>query len=324
MSKLVRFDWAIKYLLRNKADFVVLEGFLSELIGEKIIIEEVLESETNKNSSNDKSGRADLLVKTSNKERVIIEIQCYKERDFLSRILYGTSKVITETITQGQKYIEVAKVISINIAYFHLGEGSDYIYKGKTCFKGIHSHDVLHLNKYEKKLYATKRINSPEEIFPEYYLIRVDIFNDTVKNKLDEWMYFFKNSEIKKEFKAQGIKEASERLAVLRLTEKQRSEYENYCKNFSIESSIFDTNAAENEEKGIKKGLEQGLKQGLEQGLKQGLEQGLEHGKYKKSIEIAKKLIKKKMKFAEISEITGLSVTEIKTIKNYLLKKQKS
>ncbi len=28
-KKLVRFDWAIKYILRNKANFDVLEAFLS-------------------------------------------------------------------------------------------------------------------------------------------------------------------------------------------------------------------------------------------------------------------------------------------------------
>ena len=43
MKNLVRFDWAIKRLLRNKANFVILEGFLSELLGEDIKIESILE-----------------------------------------------------------------------------------------------------------------------------------------------------------------------------------------------------------------------------------------------------------------------------------------
>lgn len=43
----IRFDWAMKRLLRNKANFVVLEGFLASLIGKKFKIERFLESEGN-------------------------------------------------------------------------------------------------------------------------------------------------------------------------------------------------------------------------------------------------------------------------------------
>ena len=33
--KLITFDWAMKRLLRSKANFEILEGFLSELLGEQ-------------------------------------------------------------------------------------------------------------------------------------------------------------------------------------------------------------------------------------------------------------------------------------------------
>ena len=42
--KLISFDWAIKRILRSKANFEILEGFLSELLKEDITILEVLES----------------------------------------------------------------------------------------------------------------------------------------------------------------------------------------------------------------------------------------------------------------------------------------
>ena len=61
-TTLVRFDWAIKYLLRNKANFDILEGFLSELLKRDIRIESVLESESNKITAEDKFNRVDLLV----------------------------------------------------------------------------------------------------------------------------------------------------------------------------------------------------------------------------------------------------------------------
>ena len=43
----IRFDWAMKHMLRDKANFDILEGFVSVLLGEEIKIEEILESESN-------------------------------------------------------------------------------------------------------------------------------------------------------------------------------------------------------------------------------------------------------------------------------------
>ena len=61
-KKLVRFDWAIKYLLRNKANFVILEGFLSELLKTDVTITSLLESESNKIDADDKSNRIDVFA----------------------------------------------------------------------------------------------------------------------------------------------------------------------------------------------------------------------------------------------------------------------
>ncbi len=45
-SQTIRFDWAMRRLLRNKANFSVLEGLLTTLLGEKIVIQKLLESES--------------------------------------------------------------------------------------------------------------------------------------------------------------------------------------------------------------------------------------------------------------------------------------
>ncbi len=70
--KLITFDWAIKRLLRSKANFGILEGFLSELLKEEIIILDVLESESNKDFRFNKFNRVDLKVRNSKQEIVII------------------------------------------------------------------------------------------------------------------------------------------------------------------------------------------------------------------------------------------------------------
>ncbi|MCK5825379.1 MAG: PD-(D/E)XK nuclease family transposase, partial [Ichthyobacteriaceae bacterium] len=93
---LIRFDWAIKRLLRNKADYTVLEGFLSELLKDSITIEDILESEGNQQSGKDKFNRVDLLVKNSKSELVIIEVQNEQEYDYFHRMAYGAAKALTE------------------------------------------------------------------------------------------------------------------------------------------------------------------------------------------------------------------------------------
>lgn len=58
MANYIRFDWAMKRLLRNKANFGVLEGLLTTLLDEKITISQLLESESNQEDEFDKIGRA--------------------------------------------------------------------------------------------------------------------------------------------------------------------------------------------------------------------------------------------------------------------------
>ena len=226
MSKrLIRFDWAVKKLLRNKANFVVLEGFLSELLFDDIKIQKILESEGNQETENDKYNRVDILTQNSKNELIIVEIQNTYEIDFFHRMIYGTSKALIENISLGQPYSEIKKVISINIVYFDLGQGKDYVYKGKTNFEGLHEKDTLQLSIQQKETFTKKEIS---DFFPEYYIIKVNKFNDIAKDTLDEWVYFLKNSEVKDEFKAKGLAEAKEVLDIMRLDKEQQYGYNRY------------------------------------------------------------------------------------------------
>ena len=226
MSKrLILFDWAVKKLLRNKANFVVLEGFLSELLFDDIKIQKILESESNQETENDKYNRVDILIQNSKNELIIVEIQNTYEIDFFHQMIYGTSKALIENISLGQPYSEIKKVISINIVYFDLGQGKDYIYKGKTNFEGLHENDTLQLSIQQKQTFTKKEIS---DFFPEYYIIKVNKFNDIAKDTLDEWVYFLKNSEVKDEFKAKGLAEAKEVLDIMRLDKEQQYGYNRY------------------------------------------------------------------------------------------------
>ncbi|MDQ1265640.1 MAG: hypothetical protein QG635_791, partial [Bacteroidota bacterium] len=143
-AKLIRFDWAMKTILRDKANFDVLEGFLSALLeDDKIKVLKLLESESNQIDERDKYNRVDLLVEDGYGRKIIIEIQNTRERDYYERILYGTSKIIVENLKLGDAFSKISKVISISIIYFNLGTGDDYIYYGTTEFKGVNTGNPL-------------------------------------------------------------------------------------------------------------------------------------------------------------------------------------
>ena len=233
-KKLIRFDWAVKRLLRNKANFVILEGFLSELLFDDIRIERILESEGNQMSDDDKFNRVDILTQNSRNELIIIEIQNTYEIDYFHRMNYGTSKAVSENISLGEDYAEVKKVISINIVYFDLGQGEDYIYRGGVQFEGMHRNDVLQLSDKQKE---TFRKDSISDLFPTYYIIKVNKFDDVARDTLDEWVYFLKNSEVKDDFKAKGLKEAQETLDIMRLSKEQQYGYNRHLDSLHHKAS---------------------------------------------------------------------------------------
>ncbi len=94
MRKLISFDWAVKKILRSKANFGILEGFLSELLKEDIKIKQLLESGSNKDIAISKQNRVDLLVENTKGELIIIEVQNQRQIDFMQRMLYSTSKLV--------------------------------------------------------------------------------------------------------------------------------------------------------------------------------------------------------------------------------------
>ena len=263
----VSFDWAIKRLLRSKANFGVLAGFLSELLKENITILEVLESESNKYFKKHKQNIVDLKVKNSKDEIVIIEVQYDRDYSFFHRILWGTSRVVTEHLHEGDDYLRVHKVISVNLIYFDLGEGEDYIYHGSTSFTGIHKNDVLQLRANEKKDVDKDSVQD----IPEYYLIKINRFDDLAKDTLDEWIYFLKNEEIKPEFTAQGLQEAGRILAYTKLKEEDQIDYNNYIDNRRRRDSELRTKFSEGLEEGLEKGLKKGKRETARSMKKEGI-----------------------------------------------------
>ena len=252
--KLISFDWALKKLLRSKVNFEILEGFLSELLKEEISIVEILESESNQEERFDKYNRIDLKVRNGKNEIIIIEVQYEREFDYLQRILYGSSKVITEHLYSADPYANVVKVISVNILYFDLGHGDDYIYRGTTSFHGIHTGNELDLSNEQQGVYKKEKVS---EIFPEYYLLKINQFDDIARNSLDEWIYFLKNEEIKDEFEAKGLKQAKKQLDIMKLPEDERRAFDRYAEDLHYQASMVHSSYGVGRLKGREEGREE-------------------------------------------------------------------
>jgi len=232
----------------------------------------------------------DLLVQNSKNELIIIEIQNTSELDYLFRLLYITSKAITENISESETYSTVVKVITISVLYFDLGQGEDYIYKGTTNFLGLHSKDQLQLSDGQKQKLFQKQ--SVEQIFPEHYLIRISQFDEKnfsfAQDKFDEWVYFLKTSEIKESFTAKGLVEARKKLTVMNLPTDEQHAYQRFLDKVRTEASVAETLKFEAEQKIIKN----------------------------RNIEIAKNLLKNNIDKQIISLTTDLTLKEIEHIEN--------
>jgi len=303
-DSLIRFDWAAKRLLRQKSNFVILEGLLSSLLNEDIKIVRLLESESNKTSTDDKFNRVDLLAENSRGELVIVEIQNDHELDYFHRILYGVSKVITEYMFSGEEYNKVKKVYSISIVYFDLGQGSDYVYHGRTEFRGIHNHDLLRLSATQQKQFKYKDIG---DLYPEYFILRVDDFDKKAVTPLDEWMHFLRTDEIPETAKAPGLAQAREVLRIDSMSKAERDKYYAHIEAMRYQRSVIKSGWIE--------GREKGLEEGEVIGLEKGEVIGFEKGETKKSIEIVRNSLQAGLSVETISQITRLSPKEIEALK---------
>ena len=286
-NKYIRFDWAVKRMLRDKANFAVLEGLVTVLIGMPIKILEILESEGNQENATDKFNRVDIKAKTEQGEIIIVEVQLTRQLYYLQRMLYGVSKAITEHIEIGEKYDKVKKVYSINILYFDLGQGDDYLYHGKTVFKGVHTGDLLKVNTREQD---EIKMRVPEDVFPEYFIIRINNFNDVASTPIEEWIDYLKNGRIKEDTVTPGLQEARKKLQYISMNEKERHAYEAHMDDIMVQNDVLDTAKMEGREEGRAEGIKEN------------------------TLAIARKMKAGGKSAATMSEITGLSEEDIERL----------
>jgi hypothetical protein len=196
-------------------------------------------------------------------------------------MLYGVSKLVTEYIKEGEPYGTIKKIYSINIVYFGLGQGKDYVYEYKGEFVGLHENDILLPTTMQKQDFRVEKIS---DIFPKYFLLKVNNFDKVAEDTLDEWIYFLKNSEVKDGFKAKGLDKAKEKLRYESLSDEEKKMYDRFQENRRIEISVEYTAKLE--------------------------------AKEEKAIEIAKNAILEGFDNQIIAKLTGLTAEQIEELRN--------
>ncbi|CCZ70559.1 putative uncharacterized protein [Bacteroides sp. CAG:702] len=292
----IRFDWAMKRLLRDKSNYVVLEGFLSTLLEEDLCISRFLESESNQTDETDKFNRADILVEDSKGRLLVIKIQNYRELYYYHQMLYGASDILSRYTDEEIDYNKICKIYSINIVYFSMIKSKDYAYHGEIIFRGLHDSDnFLKLSARQQEIFTGK---DAKDIFPEYYVLRVNDFDKVAKTPLDEWIKFLKTGEIDKEATAKGLLEARERLRIDTLPDAEKRAYYRDMEALRYQRSVIKT----------------GWDEGHTEGFKEGKAKGRAEGEKMKAKEVAKRMKEMGLSVKDIIQCTGLTHGEIEEL----------
>ena len=302
-DKYIRFDWAMKRLLRDKANFGVLEGLLTTLLEEPVRIKKLLESESNQEDEDNKQNRVDLLAENDKNELFLIEIQNNTEFAYFQRMLFGTSKLVTEYINRGQGYDHVRKIYSVNIVYFNLGNGTDVVYHGKTEFRGIHNGELLNLSPFQRQKF---KVDAISDLYPEYYILKVNDFDKWSKVPLEQWIYFLNTGDIPADATAPGLEEAREKLRIEHMSKSELAAYYHHLDNVVILRDNIITARGE--------GKIEGYAEGREEGREEGKAEGRAEGEKEKALAIARNMKSASMPTDMIVQMTGLSADEIATL----------
>ena len=321
-NELIRFDYAIKKLLRNKANFGVLEGFIEVILEKKCKIQAILESEGNQDKSDDKFNRVDIKAQDEDGEIFIVEVQTSRYTYFLERILFGVSNAVVEQASQGEDYDKIKKVYSISVVYYDFGEGEDYIYRGTTEFRGVRKHDILKVSRKEelteeellaeqdkpenkRRTYKLKK-QTVGNLFPEFCLLRINAFRPSVADALDEWMTFLKDNSIKDDTTAPGLVQAKEVLKISNMSKAERATYLRHREAMQNERSATRYSYAS--------GKVDGRIEGIAEGRAEGLAEGEAKGRAEAMLETARKLKSMGLPIEEIAAATNLAPDEIAKI----------
>lgn len=291
---LISFDYAIKYLLKHKGDYDIIEGFISALLTESgykpVKINALLDGESNKESVDLKRSIADLVVEDVDGNKYIVEIERAFTLKFMHKACFNSSRLVVDSIFGSQDYTNIKKVFHISLLYFTTEEIKKPLYHGKTIIHEMNKDHPIDMRIVNQGFVIYEHHN----VFPEYFFISIPSFNDVIKSEIDEWLYVMKHSDVREDFKSPYMNKVSDRLRILKMNKEDRDTYYHYIKK-AIQAD--DTLSAAKIE-----------------GEKIGLEKGEQIGREKERKEVARLLLQSGVSMEIIVLSTGLSIEEIEKL----------
>jgi hypothetical protein len=265
LSRYTHFDWSMKRLLRDKAGFAVLNGFLTTLMGRSkrnpVEILRVLENDDNTRTPLTRSNSAIVLATDGWGSNIAFNLQNITQKDYHCRIYFGAPKAPCDFETAGTFYGSIKHIYSVNIYYLRFGAGDDYFYRSQTTFHGNRAYDDLYLGPPDQQQIVSHAVNV---MFPEYLILRVGNFAKPPDSPLEQWMHFLKNGEIPDDFTALGLPEARELLRVDRLTPEDRKSYQSHLESMHRERTMNWSVWAEGAVEGLRRAAREKLDVGMD------------------------------------------------------------
>jgi predicted transposase/invertase (TIGR01784 family) len=305
---LISFDYAIKYLLKDKGDYEIVEGFISALLKSQgykdVKIISLLDTESNKENSKSRRSLADVVVEDEEHRKYIVEIERNVYSGFIHKACFNTSRLIVDNLAQKVDYTEIVKVFHISILYFPVGKGP--IHHGQTIIRDIETRERLtvHIKNPE-----TDAIVDATDILPEYFFISVPLFNDRLEREIDDWLYVMKHDAVPETFQSAYMEKVADKLSILKMTPVERDSYYSYLKQVYTDRDQIST--------AMQKGKEEGRKEGEQIGITKGEQIGMAKGEQKlleEKNQIARNFLELGLEAQTISQATGLTVEEIKAL----------
>ena len=264
-----------------------------------------------------KTSKLDVLVSTSNGERINVEIQIRKHPDFPERVLYYWSKLYSSSIGSGDEYSKLVPTIMISILNYPLfpQETDSFHNEFKLMEVQEHFHWCQHLEfhvldlsqfmlKWKKYKREMKQNRSSE--YPWLMMLTAaNHENKTVNQEMIQELEEFAMNE-------QEIREALIEWETLSSNKENKILYESRLKFLRDQLSLVRGERKAAREEGLAEGLAEGRAKGLAEGRAEGRAEGIGEGINL----VAKNMLNNGKSIDEIMELTGLTQKEILLLKN--------
>ena len=281
----IKNDYVFKRTFAYKGNEDVLIDLLEAILERKIVKVTIKNPEMVSEKENGKKFILDIKAELDDGTIVDIEMQTADEKNIEERSTAYISRMISEQLQAGEKYVKLNKAIFIGILDFEYYKRNSYHNIARVRFDEIKEDSYVDMGYKNQDEIASRYIEMHYIELPKYFKK-----NPKIKTKLDEWLYLFSGDEEKMEMvkrKNKKVKKAMDTLERISLDPKEREMYE------SIQTEEFLQRISENNFK----------------------EEGRKEGEKKKEIEIVKNLLSMGIETEQIEKATGLTEEEIEEIK---------